>query len=76
MHFEVKKADYLVTRESRDLLLQHYPPANQPNGDMNMPKFHCLGTQPGVACLNADACLLAIALEHDIHLYRISDFSL
>ena len=35
-----------------------------------------LPTQPEAACLNADASLLAIALEHDIHLYSISDFSL
>lgn len=35
-----------------------------------------LPTEPGAACLNADASLLAIALEHDIHLYNISDFSL
>ena len=35
-----------------------------------------LPTQPGPACLNADASLLAVALEHDIHLYSISDFRL
>ena len=35
-----------------------------------------LPTEPGAACLNADASLLAIALEHDIYLYSISDLSL
>lgn len=35
-----------------------------------------LPTEPGAACLNADASLLAIALEHDIYLYGISDLSL
>ena len=35
-----------------------------------------LPSEPGAASLNADASLLAIALEHDIHLYSISDLSL
>lgn len=35
-----------------------------------------LPTEPGAACLNADASLFAIALEHDIHLYSISELSL
>ena len=35
-----------------------------------------LPTEPGAASLNADASLLAIALENDIHLYSISDLSL
>lgn len=35
-----------------------------------------LPTEPGSACLKADASLLVIALEHDIHLYSISEPSL
>ena len=35
-----------------------------------------LPTEPGAASLNADASLLAIGLDKDIHLYSISDLSL
>ncbi|MCJ1456644.1 hypothetical protein MMC28_007006 [Mycoblastus sanguinarius] len=32
-----------------------------------------LPCSPATACLNADSSLLAVALEHDIHIYSISD---
>ena len=35
-----------------------------------------LPCEPGAASLNADASLLAIALENDIHLYSVGDLSL
>ena len=35
-----------------------------------------LPSQPATASLNADSTLLAVALEHEIHVYAINDFSL
>lgn len=35
-----------------------------------------LPSDPATACLNADESLLAVALEHDIHIYNVGDLSL
>lgn len=35
-----------------------------------------LPSEPATACLNADETLLAVVLENDIHIYKISDLSL
>lgn len=35
-----------------------------------------LPSEPGTLCLNADETLLAVALEHDIHIYSIGDLGL
>lgn len=47
-------------------------PTNWGNEHAKLP----LPSEPGTACLNADESLLAVALDHDIHIYSIADLSL